>query len=131
TWLATFSEIGKYHSAASQLESLQLVTWNDYEEATEIESGIDNCVTVSASISNNQLSWTVSGSENTIDHYAPFISIDGEGLMSLGDVQSGTHTLDLARYHFAAGSYSVYVKAVGKPSFTNQISNRVAYASGS
>jgi len=131
TWLSTFSEIGKYHSAASQLESLQLVTWNDYEEATEIESGIDNCVTVSASISNNQLSWTVSGSENTIDHYAPFISIDGEGLMSLGDVQSGTHTVDLAPYHFAAGSYSVYVKAVGKPSFKNQISNRVAYASGS
>ena len=22
---------------------MQLVTWNDYEEGTEIESGIDNC----------------------------------------------------------------------------------------
>src|SRR5207248_8672843 len=40
TWLSTFSEIGKYYSKATQLESLQLVTWNDYEEATEIESGI-------------------------------------------------------------------------------------------
>ena len=131
TWLSTFSEIGKYYSAATQLESLQLVTWNDYEEATEIESGIDNCVAVSASISGNQLTWTVSGNESTIDHYVPFISIDGENLMLLSDVQPGTHTLDLSPYHLAPGSYSVYVKAVGKPSFRNQMSNRAAFAAGS
>ena len=131
TWLSTFSEIGKYHSAANQLESLQLVTWNDYEEATEIESGIDNCVAVSASISGNQLTWAVAGDENTIDHYAPFISIDGEQLMPLSEMQAGTYTLDLSSYHFAAGSYSVYVKAVGKAGLRNQMSNRVAYAAGS
>ena len=131
TWLSTFSEIGKYYSAATQLESLQLVTWNDYEEATEIESGIDNCVAVSASISGNQLTWTVSGNESTIDHYVPFISIDGENLMLLSEVQPGTHTLDLSSYHLAPGSYSVYVKAVGKPSFRNQMSNRAAFAAGS
>src|SRR6201993_3050283 len=51
TWLQTFSEInGLYHSG-KQLAALQLVTWNDYEEATEIESGINNCLSVTAAAS--------------------------------------------------------------------------------
>jgi hypothetical protein len=131
TWLNTFSEIGKYYSANSQLESLQLVTWNDYEEATEIETGIDNCINVSASVSGTQLSWSLSGpgQENTIDHYTPYISVDGENLMALSDVPAGTHTLDLSGYHFAAGSYKVYVKAVGKPSIKNQMSGAATFAS--
>src|SRR5215471_21561027 len=44
TWLQTFSKINALDDTGNQLEALQLVTWNDYEEATEIESGIDNCV---------------------------------------------------------------------------------------
>lgn len=131
TWLNTFSEIGKYYSAQSQLESLQLVTWNDYEESTEIETGIDNCINVSAWVSGTQLSWTLSGNgqENTIDHYTPYISVDGENLMPLTDVPTGTHTLDLSSYHFAAGTYKVYVKAVGKPSIKNQISGAATFTS--
>ena len=127
TWLSSFSEIGNYYSQASQLESLQLVTWNDYEEATEIESGVDNCVSVSASVSGNQVSWKITGTENTIDHYTVFISQDGENLMALPDVASGTHVLDLSSYHFGAGTYTIYVKAVGKPSIKNQMSAAVPY----
>ncbi len=48
TWLATWAEAGKYYSTSTQLPFLQIPTWNDYEEGTEIESGIDNCVTISA-----------------------------------------------------------------------------------
>ena len=131
TWLNTFSEIGKYYSANSQIESLQLVTWNDYEESTEIETGIDNCIDISASVSGNQLSWTLSGNgqENTIDHYTPYISIDGEKLMALSDVPAGAHTLDLASYHFPAGTYNVYVKAVGKPSIKNHMSGAASFVS--
>src|SRR5262249_32261928 len=92
TWLSTFSGVWRRYSSHTQLESLQLVTWNDYEEATEIESGIDNCAAVSASISGNQLSWTISGDESTIDHYAVFISSDGENLMALPEVSAGTHS---------------------------------------
>lgn len=131
TWLNTFSEIGKFYSANSQLESLQLVTWNDYEEATEIETGIDNCINVSASVSGTELSWSLSGpgQENTIDHYTPYISVDGENLMALSDLPTGTHTLDLSTYHFAAGNYKVYVKAVGKPSIKNQMSGAATFVS--
>jgi hypothetical protein len=108
---------------------LQLVTWNDYEESTEIETGIDNCVAVSASVAGNQLSWTLSGNENTIDHYTPFILVDGINLMALPDVAAGVHSFDLSSYHFAAGSYSVFVKAVGKASMKNHMSSAAAYTS--
>jgi len=129
TWLSTFSEINNYYSSSRQLESLQLVTWNDYEESTEIETGIDNCVSVSASVSGKQISWTVNGNENTIDHYTAFISTDGENLMPLPDVPAGTHSLDLSSYNFAAGSYKIYVEAVGKASIRNHMSQAASYVS--
>ncbi len=50
TWLQTFSKINSLYDSTHQLPVLQLVTWNDYEEGTEVESGIDNCVNVSAAI---------------------------------------------------------------------------------
>ena len=61
TWLQTFSEINSLYSSGRQLSALQLVTWNDYEEGTEIESGISNCLSVSVSTAGNSFRWTVKG----------------------------------------------------------------------
>jgi hypothetical protein len=122
TWLATLAEAGRYYSTTSQLPALQLVTWNDYEEGTEVESGIDNCVSLSAAVSGASLSWTVTGSEATIDHYTVFISADGQKLMPLGNVAAGTRAFDLSNTNLVDGSYSVFVKAVGKPTIRNQMS---------
>ena len=44
TWLATFAVVDHFYSSAHQLPALIIPTWNDYEEGTEIETGIDNCV---------------------------------------------------------------------------------------
>src|SRR5690349_7536237 len=104
------AEIGKYYSTSRQLAAFQLVTWNDYEEGTEIETGIDNCLSVSASMSGSSVGWSVTGNENTLDHYTVFISSDGQNLMSLGDYGTSTHGLDLSKFGFAAGKYTVYVK---------------------
>src|SRR5256714_1186352 len=68
TWLQTFSEINSLYNSGRQLPSLQLVTWNDYEEGTEIETGINNCLTLTASVSSNALRWNTQGSESTVDH---------------------------------------------------------------
>jgi len=87
------------------------VTWNDYEEGTEIESGIDNCLGISASLSGDSLSWKISGNENTVDHYTPYISTDGQNLMPLNDLAAGLHTLNLCSYSLAASKYSLYVQA--------------------
>jgi PKD repeat protein len=130
TWIQSLAEIGKYYSTSNQLPAIQLVTWNDYEEGTEIETGIDNCLTVNAAMSGSALSWSVTGQENTLDHYTVFISTDGQNLMPLGDYPVTTHSLDLSSYGFASGNYTVYVKAVGKPSITNHMSPAVTYLSG-
>ena len=124
-WLQTFAELGKYFTG-TQAQAVQLVTWNDYEEGTEIETGIDNCVNVSASATSaGDVSWSISGQENTIDHYTVFISTDGQNLMKLADVAAGTHTYSVASFGFAAGNYTLFVEAIGKPSIRNQMSAAV------
>jgi len=127
TWLSTLAEASKYFSTSLQLDAIQLVTWNDYEEGTEIETGIDNCVSVNASTNGNSLTWAVSGSTSTIDHFSVFISSDGSNLMWLGDAAASATSYDLGPAGMAPGNYTVFVKAVGKPSLTNKMSSGASY----
>lgn len=126
TWLQSIAQSARYYSTSNQMLGIQLVTWNDYEEGTEIETGIDNCVTVTASASGTVASWTITGQPNTIDHYTVFVSQDGENLMWLTDVPSTVTSLDLAQFNLNSGNYTVFVKAAGKPSMTNKMSAGVA-----
>jgi PKD repeat protein len=125
TWLNTIAEAGRYYSATSQMLGIQLVTWNDYEEGSEIESGIDNCVSVSASVTGSLVSWSINGQMNTVDHFTVFASQDGANLMWLADAATSLSSLDLAQFSLNAGNYIIYVKAIGKPSLTNKISSGV------
>lgn len=128
TWLQSFSEAGKFYSTSNQLPALQIATWNDYEEGTTIEPGIDNCVYLVPSQSGTTISWTVNGQENTIDHYVVFISTDGTNLSHLADVPHGTHAVDLSKLSLSAGTtYFVFVKAIGLPSIQNKMSPVIAY----
>ena len=127
TWLQTFSEINGLYNSGKQLSDLQLVTWNDYEEGTEIESGIDNCLTLSDSLSGNSLQWSVKGNENTVDHYTVYISSDGQNLMSLADIAAGVHSLNLCGFSIPGGTYKMFVQAVGKPSLANRITGALSY----
>ncbi|MGH9643662.1 MAG: PKD domain-containing protein [Terriglobales bacterium] len=123
-WLSTFAKINSMYNSTNQLPAVQLVTWDDYEEGTEIETGIDNCVSVAASMSGSVLNWSISGgNESTIDHYTVFLSSDGTNLMPLGDFPVGTSSVDISTFSPAAGTYTLYVKAVGKPSIANKMSN--------
>ncbi|HVH87474.1 MAG TPA: PKD domain-containing protein [Terriglobales bacterium] len=129
TWLDTFADIGKHYSASNQLGAVQIVTWNDYEEGTAIEPGIDNCVYLVPSVSGNTLNWSVNGgSEATIDHYTVFSSNDGQNLTKLAAVPAGTHAFDLSSSKLT--SASLYVKATGKPSIRNVMSAPVAFRAG-
>jgi len=122
TWLKTIAETGKFYSTTNQMLGIQLVTWNDYEEGSEIESGIDNCVTVSASVAGTLVSWSITGQMNTVDHFTVFASQDGVNLMWLADAATSATSLDLAQFSLNAGNYMIFVKAVGKPSLTNKMS---------
>lgn len=129
TWLQTFSGINTLYNSGKQLSALQLVTWNDYEEGTEIESGISNCLSVSALVSGTTLQWTIKGDASTVDHYVAYISTDGQNLMSLVDVNAGMGSVNLCSSPIPNGSYTLYVQAVGKPSITNQMSGPVPFTS--
>ena len=62
-----------------QIPYVQVATWNDSEEGTEIETGISNCQSfsgISVNTTSNTLNWTLSSSDlygyattNTIHHY--------------------------------------------------------------
>ena len=119
------ADAGKYYSSLKQMLGIQLVTWNDYEEGSEIESGIDNCVTVSATVAGTVASWSITGQMNTVDHFTVFASQDGANLMWLADLPTTTSSLDLASFGLNAGNYTIFVKAVGKPTLTNKMSGGV------
>jgi hypothetical protein len=121
TWLQTFNMINNYYDSGNQLPILQLVTWNDYEEGTELESGIDNCLAVSASMAGAILKWNISGNENTVDHYTVYFSSDRQHLLELNTVPAGTRSMDVGAFRLSSGS--LYVQAVGKPSIQNQMSS--------
>ena len=125
TWLNTLAMPGNYYSKKNQLPMLLIVTWNDYEEGTAIEMGVDNCVSINASLSGSKLSWDVQGKENTLDHYRIFISGDGKRLIPVADVPTGTHSLDVAPLLPQPGKWTIYVKAVGRASMLNHMSNGV------
>jgi hypothetical protein len=127
TWLQTFSEANSTFNSAHQLPYLQLVTWNDYDEGTEIESGIDTCLSLSPAISNGTLQWSISGNENTVDHYIVYISQDGQNLMALTQIEPGLHSVNLCSFPIPAGNYQLFVQAVGKPSMANRMPGPVVY----
>ena len=129
TWLQTFSEIDDLYNSGKQLSALQLVTWNDYEEGTEIESGINNCLTVSAVVSGSALQWAIKGDGTTLDHYVAYISSDGQNLMSLGEFNASTTSMNLCSYSIPNGTYTLFLQAVGRPSITNQMSGAVKFTS--
>lgn len=127
TFLETFRKINGLYNSGKQLEGLQMVTWNDYEEATELETGIDNCVSISSNLSGSVLSWQINGNENTIDHYAVYVSNDGTNLMPLNNLAAGSRSLNLCDYALAPGTYTAFVQAVGVPMMRNQISSGIRY----
>jgi hypothetical protein len=130
TWLQTFQQINSLYNSQKQLPYLQLVTWNDYEEGTEIESGIDNCFSLTPSLSGATLQWAINGDESTIDHYAVYASPDGNNLQQITQTQPGTYSVDLCSAGVPPGTTQVFVQAVGKPSIANRMPGPVAYGGG-
>jgi hypothetical protein len=98
TWLSTWEEMtwngspyggsGAYYGPSNPLDYMIVETWDDYEEGTEIETGIDNCLeestfTLNVGSDNSTLTWTFDFAQpqtqkfnpnNTIDHYALYYS---------------------------------------------------------
>jgi hypothetical protein len=127
TWLATFAEAGHFYSASHQLPALMIPTWNDYEEGTEIETGIDNCLGIQASVNDQSLTWTVSGPKNTIDHYA-VLTQQGSQWVLASEVPAEARSILLSRLSPGPETGALCVEAVGKASILNHFSGPIQYS---
>jgi hypothetical protein len=134
TWVQSFQQASHNNdfNSSYQLPFAGVVTWNDYEEGTQIETGIDNCLSLATSVSGTVLNWQLnfsnaSGSESTVHHYLVFDSTDGQNLKQVASLLPGTHSLDLKTLTLSSGAHTLYVKAVGQPSILNKMSNAVSY----
>ena len=125
TWLKTFSVAREYQGRYS---ALQLLTWNDYEEGSEIEPGIDNCVSVRASASEGHLRWTIRGSQQTIHHFAVWASSDNRDFRLLIELPANARETSFSVLGLNRGQYSFVVQAVGQPSMLNHIADPVSVA---
>ena len=120
TWLESFAAARRHFGPDHELPNLQLVTWNDYDEGSEIESGIDNGVSIEAAIQENTLRWTVRGPPETISTFRIITSpsCHGEVLILRDEIPPGAdYTFDLAS--LPGGSWDIYLQAQGQPGIRN------------
>ena len=109
---------------------MQMVTWSDWEEGTQVETGVENDAAVQAAVSGTTLSWSVAtgtGDESTIDHYEIYASSDGTSAFDLGSVPRGTRAFDLGASCLGSGAYQVGVVAAGRPMIRDHASSWIAY----
>jgi hypothetical protein len=130
TWLKSFT-LADHFFPGSRMPDLCVNTWNDYEEGTEVESGIDNCASINARVEGHSLRldphFGSGGTEETVDHYEVFVSANGRDLSPLAALRTGAHKLDLSRFQLAPGAYTFFVKMVGRPLMINHMSPAIAY----
>ncbi|WP_321811210.1 hypothetical protein [Burkholderia sp. BCC1985] len=117
TWLDTFKSINDRYSAQQQLPFLQLVTWNDYEEGTALETGIASCTTVDAQPAAGSLTVRIRHPE-TVDHLELYKQL-GAGAFGL----IGRYPVDATSVALPDTQAATYfIKAVGKPFIQNIVS---------
>ena len=108
----------------NNMTRMQWTTWSDWEEGTQVESGIENNFALTGQFNSpDLLSWTITaGDERTIDHYEVYASTNGVNAAFLGSVPTGLHQTNLSQVGLAPGSYQLYVDAVGKPCIRDHMS---------
>ncbi len=135
TWLATWSEMNQWYNATTNpLKYMMVETWDDYEEGTEIETGISNCIDDSLTTATLNLPHTLNstftfsdstwGTINTIHHFTLYYTTGSGYFVKANNISptsicTGTVTLtcniDLSKYTWTHGThYTLYVQAVGK-----------------
>jgi hypothetical protein len=132
TWMDMWKYMAPWFNAGSDrmLDYLVVHTWNDYEEGTELETGITAGFAVTASITGAALSWNIAGNLNALHHVRTWVSTDNINLSRV-DLKmhptSRAGAFDLSSLGLAPGSYHVYVSAIGVNSVQNATSADLTY----
>jgi hypothetical protein len=113
----------------ANMTRMQWTTWSDWEEGTQVESGIENNFALSGQVNTpNVLSWTITGGdERTVDHYEIYAATNGGNAAFLGSVRTGVYQTNLSQTGLVPGSYQIYVDAIGKPCIRDHISQPYSY----
>ncbi|HSY16794.1 MAG TPA: hypothetical protein VK815_00605 [Candidatus Acidoferrales bacterium] len=113
---------------STNMTRMQWATWSDYEEGTEVELGVENNISLTTAVNGSILSWTnTSGDVRTVDHFDVYAATNGTAAL-LASVPSGTYQTNISQLGLNAGSYQLYVNAVGKPCMRDHLSPPVSYA---
>jgi hypothetical protein len=114
------------YSSSKQLQYLMVDTWNDYEEGTEVETGVNNCITVNQpTISGGNINWSLTKSDatyattSTISSFSIYTGTTSPTMLYASGI-SPTAT-SYAAPTLAPGQ-SAWVYAVGQPLIQNQTS---------
>lgn len=133
-WLTKFSNLNS--QIPPNTFGVQVATWNDWEEGTELESAIQNNITVTAAISGSIFQWSVAGGtgdETTMTGYRVIATQASNGWLIHTEATGGAKSIDLSTITgFQPGTpYSIYVVAQGIACVRNQVSNAVTYTNTS
>lgn len=156
TWLSSWAEMtnGGDYGPTKPLPYVMVETWDDYEEGTEIETGISNCVLDSSftlTLNAPTLQWSYSFNDpdphdlsgmidNTVDHYVLWYTTNNTNYyimdpdISPSEAGCSTQTdnvrctgVNLTNYAGWGTSNTLYIQAVGKPGITNNMSDSIVY----
>ncbi|WP_412024697.1 hypothetical protein [Burkholderia cepacia] len=117
TWLDTFKSINERYSARQQLPFVQLITWNDYEEGSALETGIASCTEIDAQPLGASVTVRITHPD-TVDHLELYEQLGPSSFRLVGRYPSDATSIALPETR--AGTY--FIKAVGKPFIQNVVS---------
>ncbi len=137
--LDSFDAITWAHTSLNYaVEYAQVATWNDYEEGTEVETGVDNCYRVqnaAYSQSTNKLTWQLNPTSGNSSHvslstvhgYTVWKADSSGNLTSIASLGASATSLSNVSSLVGTGSWTLYVEMVGMPLIINRMSNGVTY----
>ncbi|WP_175950475.1 hypothetical protein [Burkholderia sp. BCC0405] len=117
TWLDTFKSINERYSARQQIPFVQLITWNDYEEGSALETGIASCTEIDAQPLGASVTVRITHPD-TVDHLELYEQLGPSSFRLVGRYPTDATSISLPDTR--AGTY--FVKAVGKPFIQNVVS---------
>jgi hypothetical protein len=137
--LDSFAAINWAHTTlAFSVPYAQVATWNDYEEATEVETGVDSCYRVqnaTYSQSADQLTWQLNPTLGNSTHvslstahgYTVWKADASGNLTSIASPGPSATSLKGISKLVGTGSWTLYVEMIGMPLIINRMLNGVAY----
>lgn len=149
----TAPEVAQYYGPNHgnlQIPYMQIATWNDYEEGTEVETGVDSCWRFNSpqvnSLNSGTITWTLQDQEpngftgyatpQTVHHFTVWYANPSDPQQTLyqlatgisGNVGSQSNLNGLFQQVGASpGTYNLYVELVGMPMILNEMSPYVQY----